>query len=243
LKIYSIIIVATISVTTLNAQNGRERIQNNVQVSQSKQALERDMKELGAFKQKIALFETAVNETNIEALADLQEEFIADMEREVDQLRSKKSAARREISQSSREVASERRELQDNREDSENGWGDYQDDQDDMARDRANKMDDQKDRMDDIKDALTLDKILENSEKVLAGFSSLDVNMIQDNPELMSKLSSLPGQFQKLLEADIQNTKKELEEDMKEKSEDRRETRDDIRERNEPTQRGGYQRR
>jgi len=111
LKIYSILFWATISVTTLNAQNGRERIQNNVQVSQSKKDLERDMKELGTYKIKVADFTKAIKSSNITDAAELKTEITADMNRELDQLAVKKGQARREISQSSREVGSERREM------------------------------------------------------------------------------------------------------------------------------------
>ncbi len=152
-----------------HSQNARERIQNNVQLSQSKQVLERDMKELELFKIKTAGFEAAVDTKDTTKLEELTTSIGLDMLREIEQLSVKKSQARREIRQSTAEIGAERREIQDNREDSENGWGDYDDDRNDMARDRANKMDDQKDRMDDIKDALTLDKILENAEKILAG--------------------------------------------------------------------------
>ena len=81
----AVILFALLFCNQVSAQNARERIRNNVQVSQSKNDLERDIKELAAYKMKVAAYEAAVDSSDTELALQLKAGIISDLDRELDQ--------------------------------------------------------------------------------------------------------------------------------------------------------------
>ena len=217
----------------LNAQNVKEAIQNSQQIAEGKKNLERDMKELEAFKIKTAALATAFDTKNMVKTNELKVSLVQDMIREVGQSKEKAMKAQKEISQSSQEVRSERREIRRDKEDSDRGRFDRKDDERDLARDKANARDDRRDRRDDIRDFQGQIDRAERQAKILAALK--DYNFSDDNVAIEQALMNkkMIMEFQEILQEDIAATQRELGEDVRESREDRRERRDDRNERNE----------
>ncbi|MEO1262919.1 MAG: hypothetical protein AAFZ15_29190 [Bacteroidota bacterium] len=217
----------------LNGQNAKERIQNRSQIAEGKKNLERDTRELAAFKAKTTAFETAFQNRNLELVRKLKMDLLTDMKREIEQGKVKAAQARREVAQSSAEVRSERREIRRNVEDSNTTRRDRQDDKRDMARDRINKADDKADRRDDIRDQKAIVERVEKQSKILQTLTAYTFSLEDGVLEKAIANKALIAEFTRTMEADIVATKQELGEDVRENREDRRETRDDRQERNE----------
>ena len=218
---------------TLQAQNVKEAIQNTKQITEGKKNLERDIKELEAFKVKITALSTAFEAKNPEKSNELKASIVKDMIREVGQSGEKAKKARMEIAQSSSEVRSERREIRRDREDSDRGRYDRRDDERDLARDKANARDDRRDRRDDIRD---FQEQIDRAERQAAILEKLkDYQFAYGSSEMEKAIAqkALLVEFQNSLQQDVVATQRELGEDVRESREDRRERRDDRNERNE----------
>ena len=218
---------------SLQGQNVKEAIQNTRQIAEGKKNLERDIKELEAFKVKIAALNTAFDARNVEKSNELKASILKDMIREVGQSGEKAKKARLEIAQSSSEVRSERREIRRDKEDSERGRYDRRDDERDLARDRANARDDRRDRRDDIRDFQAQVDRAERQADILKTIREYSFSFEESRLEKAVANKALLQDFQQILQEDIIATKRELGEDVRESREDRRERRDDRNERNE----------
>ncbi len=232
-RIVRIVVLVLFVVPPLQAQNAKEAMQNTKQIVEGKEALQRDMKELEAFKRKLTTFNSAFNGKNVKDVNTIKMQIVADMAREVQQSNIKAKNARRELSQSSAEVRSDRREIRRNKNDSDRGRYDRKDDDRDMARDRANSRDDRRDRRDDVRDleqqierAKRQEIIFNKVNQYSFGFGKSEMSMAETNKKLILE-------FVSLLNEDVEATKRELAEDNRERREDRRERRDDRQERNE----------
>ena len=238
LKNHFLLIVLVVSTFPLLAQNVKERVQNNVQIAEGKKNLERDTRELAAFKAKVVNFDAAFENRNLAEVGNLKLSILADMKREVEQSKVKAAKARKEIAQSSAEVRSDRRELKRDRKDSNSTRRDKRDDQKDMARDKANKRDDKRDRRDDIRDQKSIVDRLEKQSGILQKLTAYSFSFDAGALQTAAANKVLIGNFVQTMRADIVATKQELSEDMRENREDRRETRDDIKEHKEKNKRG-----
>ena len=226
-------VLAAFMCFALQGQNAKEAIQNTKQKAEGKMMLERDVKELEAFKAKIAAFDTAFEARNLEKTNELKASIVKDMVREVGQSGEKAKKARMEIAQSSAEVRSERREIRRDREDSDRGRYDRNDDERDLARDKANARDDRRDRRDDIGDFQKQIDRAERQAVILEKLKDYQFGFEASALEKAVAQKALLQEFQKNLEEDVVATKMELNEDIRESREDRRERRDDRNERNE----------
>ena len=222
-----------VSVMGLNAQNVKEAIQNSQQIAEGKKNLERDMKELEAFKIKVSALQAAFDTNNMDKTNELKVDLVKDMMREVGQSKEKAVKAQKEINQSSQEVRSERREIRRDKDDSDYGRYDRNDDEKDLARDRANARDDRRDRRDDIRDFQAQIDRAERQGKILATLKDYNFNGDNNTKEQAIMNKKMIEEFQGLLQQDIAATQRELNEDVRESREDRRERRDDRNERNE----------
>ncbi len=223
-----IIILVFFSHSFTYAQNAKEAIQNTKQIITGKKMLERDIKELQAFKIKLQLFNDAFEIKDIEKVASLKSSILLDMIREVEQSGEKAKMARREIAQSSAELRSDRRENRRNKEDSKKSRYDRRDDQKDEARDRANTRDDRRDKRDDKRD---FQQQIDRAEQQATILKALKTFNFSFDESLANK--KLITDFLATLQQDIEATKRELAEDKREQREDRRERRDDQNERSE----------
>ncbi|WP_160114668.1 hypothetical protein [Aquimarina sp. AU474] len=228
-----LLVLALLISCSANAQNAKEAIQNTKQITEGRRNLERDTKELQEIKLKITLFKKAFDEQNSVKTNALKQDIITDMYREVGQSQVKGKQARIEIAQSSAEIRSDRREVRRNRDDTNNSRYDRHDDKRDMARDQVNKRDDQRDRRDDIRD---FEAQIARAERQASILKTLKTFNFSFDSEMLKKSilhKKLIHEFVKILEDDIEATKRELAEDNRERREDRRERFDDRNERNE----------
>ncbi|NAS11484.1 hypothetical protein [Poritiphilus flavus] len=217
----------------LQGQNVKEAIQNSKQIAEGKKNLERDIKELEAFKAKLAVLDTAFETRNSERSNEVKANIVKDMIREVGQSGEKAKKARKEIAQSSAEVRSERREIREDREDSDHGGYDRRDDERDLARDKANARDDRRDRRDDIRDFQGQIDRAEKQASILEKLKEYSFSFEDADMEKAVAQKALLLEFKTSLEQDVEATKRELNEDIRESREDRRERRDDRNERDE----------
>jgi len=240
-KVYFLIITMSLLLNVQSfAQNQKERRQNNKQITEGKQNLERDTRELLDVKSKVKLFDNHFEAKELDKVNALQLKIIQDFRREVQQSEVKAVKARREVSQSSAEVRSERREIRDNKKDSERGRFDSKDDEKDMRRDRRNKRDDKRDRRDDKRDLEAQIERADEQKRILDGLTSFTFGFEGALLEKSIAQRALMEKFITTMEEDIVATKKELAEDNRERNEDRRERRDDRNERKERGKRGGF---
>ncbi|MFT4565394.1 MAG: hypothetical protein ACI9FN_000347 [Saprospiraceae bacterium] len=166
---FAILILLTLLNYESFAQNTKERIQNNNQISEGKKNFDRDTKEIAEVKVKVNLFNNQFEMKNLAEVKILKLKIIEDFRREVEQSEVKAVKARREIAQSSAEVRSDRRELQRDRNDSQRGRFDKEDDKKDMRRDKRNKRDDKRDRRDDKRDFEAQVERTEQQKTILSG--------------------------------------------------------------------------
>lgn len=228
-----ILILVFCTHTIAQAQNAKEAIQNTKQIITGKKMLERDIKELHAFKSKVQLFTISFEAKDTKEVASLTSSILLDMTREVEQSCKKAKMARKEIAQSSAEVRSDRRENRRNREDSERTRYDNHDDQKDEARDRANTRDDRRDKRDDKRDFQQQIHRAEQQTRILKTLKTFNFSFDESNFDKALANKKLIADFLTILQQDIEATKRELAEDKREQREDRRERRDDQNERNE----------
>ena len=218
----------------MTGRNALERTSDRVQVSQGKQMLERDQKELEAYRKKLADLENAFANNDVENMNALSAQLAGDMAREVGQSAEKAEQAKRELKASRSEVRSDRRELAGSRDDANTGFY-TDDDRNDLARDRANKMDDNMDSVRDAKDLQAIVARAERQQQILQSVKNVKFSFADGAATQASeKAKSQFKEFASLLEQDLAQTQKEIKEDRQEVREDRRETRDDVQESDEP---------
>ncbi|MFC5048494.1 hypothetical protein ACFSTE_08440 [Aquimarina hainanensis] len=228
----SIVITLMMLGATVQAQNGREAVQNRAQINQGKRDLDRDIRELEAFKVKMEVFNRSFDARDGK-INTLKADLLTDMAREVRQSEEKAKRARREIAQSSQEVRSERREVRDDVKDSNRGRYDHKDDKKDLARDRANTRDDKRDRKDDIRDFENQIKRADRQAVILKTMKTVNFSFDARGIEKSRVNRKLLNEFLETLRADVVATQREINEDKREGREDRRERKDDREERNE----------
>ena len=234
MKIKQLVVIGTVFLSlNLTAQNAKEVIQNTQQIAEGKKNLERDTKELEAFKLKTVALAAAFESKNVVKSNELKASLYQDMLRELAQSKEKAAKARREISQSSQEVRSERREIRRDKEDSDRGRYDRRDDERDLARDRVNAADDRRDRRDDMRDFQAQIDRAERQGKIVGAINAYTFSYEGAALEQATVNKNLIMEFQNLLQQDIVATQRELNEDIRESREDRRERRDDRNERKE----------
>ena len=235
MKLFTTILVLVVSFNTaINAQNIKEAVQNSKQIIEGKKNLERDSKELAAYKLKINAFNNAFKIRNLSKSNELKASILTDMIREVQQSGVKAKKARLEIAQSSAEIRSDRREIRRDKEDSKKGRFDSKDDKKDLNRDKANMRDDKRDRRDDIRDFEDQIKRAERQATILKSLKGYRFSYSTERLGEAEVNKKLLHEFLQTLQADIIATKKELNEDIRESREDSRERRDDRNEKNEP---------
>ncbi|MEO1255362.1 MAG: hypothetical protein AAFY41_10825, partial [Bacteroidota bacterium] len=139
-NIVSLFLIVFFVANAVNAQVRR----NTVEASQNQQALaaneaqlERDQKELVAFKAKLHQLKTAFEKKDPIAAAKVKEELLVAMQREIQQSENKIAQDKQEVKQSQSEIASSNRDLRRSRVDG--------------ATD-PNSRDDRRDRRDDQRD-------------------------------------------------------------------------------------------
>ena len=206
-----------------NAQNLRERQQNQQQIQTGKTVLVRDVAELQQLQDRLQQLNGARKANRTVEVQRLQNIIYQDLLREVQQGEAKVAAYQREVAQSQAEVRTEQREIRRNRRDSRRGW-DRADDRRDMIRDRNDRRDDQRDVRDDQQDRASAIARVNRQRTIVQTINT---------PAAIGKRRNLIQEFLQLMQADITDTRRELNEDYAEQQEDRRETRDDIRERRE----------
>lgn len=212
---------------------------NAVEASQNKQAmaanqaqLDRDLKELGAFKSKLVLFETALVNKDRLRVASLKTDLLTDMQREIQQSETKIAQDKREVSQSKSEAASSARETNRSRLDRATREGDIGDGRD-VRDDRRDKRGDQRDTRDDKND---LAQQVARTKRQKEIYATLKAFTFSFEPSLQGKVvanKALLQDFVATMETDIAATKAEIAEDKRESREDGKERREDRRERKE----------
>ncbi len=218
----------------MTGRNALERTGDRVQVSQGKQMLERDQKELEAYRTKLADLDNAFANNDVENLNALSAQLAGDMTREVGQSAEKAEQAKRELKASRSEVRSDRRELAVSRDDANTGVY-TDDDRNDLARDRANKFDDNVDSVRDAKDLQAIVARAEKQQQILQSVKSVKFSFADDAAaQASANAKNQFKEFASLMEQDLVQTQKEIKEDRQEVREDRRETRDDVWESDEP---------
>jgi len=218
----------------MTGRNAVERTGNRVQIAQGKQMLERDQKELEAYKKQMADLENAFANKDVEKLNTLSSQLAGDMAREVGQSAEKAEQAKRELRADRSEVRSDRRELAGSRDDANTGFY-TDDDRNDLAQDRVNKFDDNVDSVRDAKDLQAIVARAGRQQQILQSVKAAKFSFESEAAaEASAEAKSQYKEFAALMEQDFAQTKKEITEDRLEASEDRRETRDDVRESDEP---------
>lgn len=218
----------------MTGRNAVERTSDRVQISQGKEMLERDQKELEAYRKKLADLENAYANNDVENLNALSSQLAGDMTRELGQSAEKAEQAKRELKAGRSEVRSDRRELAGSRDDANTGFY-TDDDRNDLARDRANKFDDNMDSVRDAKDLQAIVARAERQQQIIQSVKSVKFSFADDAAaQASANAKSQFKEFASLMEQDLAQTQKEIKEDRQEVREDRRETRDDVRETDEP---------
>jgi hypothetical protein len=222
-----------VSATSIQAQVGRdvvERGSGRAQISQGKQAVERDRKEIESFAQHLGSLEQAIDGGD-SAKANQELSALSPLLRaEVEQGGAKAEAAKKEMGGSVSETGSNRRESRRSRDDS-NAFGRSDDDTADAARDSVNRVDDARDAADDKKDLEAIAQRTGRQQQIaqeVAGHP-LALDSEAGRQEATRQLGLLK-EFETLMRADLSATEQEITEDRREAGEDRRETRDDVRE-------------
>jgi hypothetical protein len=207
-------------------QNTKESAQNRSQIHTNKTNLQRDTRELEAFRTKKARLLEAIEIGDQKTVSLMKQDVLTMMEQEVQQAKAKMRQSNREVSQSKQEVRSDRREIRRDRADISTSRNDKRDDARDLRRDRVNKRDDKRDVRDDRRDR---NQVVARSDRQSEILQTLTAKGLTGTPEDIA----LINEFESLMEKDINATSIELKEDRGEMREDSRERRDDRRERRE----------
>jgi len=234
LSIFTSILALFLFQNSLSAQrNIKERAVDRHQIKKGAINLERDVKELDAFKAKIVAFKTAFENGNKDRLRNLKLEILGDMEREIRQTEAKLAQAKVEVKQSKSEVRSDNREIRNDRKDLKRGGDPIRDDVKDLARDKHDRRDDVRDLRDDVNDVDGLQRRLTNQQRLYTALKAVTFSRGATRGEKVAANKALISDFVLTMQNDIKATKREIGEDIGELKEDRKETRDDRRERNE----------
>jgi hypothetical protein len=207
-------------------QNTKESAQNRSQVHTNQTNLQRDVRELEAFRMKKERLLEAIQIGDQATARLMKQDVLALMKEEVQQAEVKMRQSNREIGQSKQEVRSDRREIRRDRADLATSQNDRRDDVRDLRRDRVNKRDDKGDVRDDRRDRNQVAVRSGRQSEILQTFTAGGIAGTPGDIALLNE-------FESLMEKDIQATKMELKEDRGEMREDSRERRDDRRERRE----------
>ena len=219
----------------VHAQRGRNAIearQNQQALATNEAQLERDVKELAAYKVKLVEFETAYANRNVAKATAIKTALTNDMQREIEQSERKIAQDQQEVAQSKSEVAASKRESRRSRIDLRTIDNDRKDARD-VRDDRRDRRDDQRDAMDDKAD---LEQQIVRTKRQKQIYATLQAFTFSFEPTLQEKAmanKALLQEFVVTMESDIAATKVEIAEDKREAAEDLRERREDRRERGE----------
>ena len=198
--------------TQIQAQvvrNKLERADDRRDLVVDKAQLERDIKEVAAFKADLANIETAWKAGDANKVNAIKNQLVASMKREIEQSENKLKQDKHEVKESNSEIRSDNREIR---------------------RDR----DDIRDRNDDVRDANAQAARLANQKQIYETLKAYHfANLGTASNEEARNKKALMNAFLVTMENDLKATRAELGEDVGELREDRRETRDDRRERRE----------
>lgn len=203
-----------------------ERRQDKKQIEETQKLLERDQKELQEFQEIVSRFSVAAEAQNPEKLQAVLPEVFAAMKRELEQAKERAEQAKKEMQQSSRELRSERRDVRRDRDDVDENLDNAEAAQ---LRDALNRGDDRRDRKDDKEDLQAIGSRAQRQGEILTELSASKPLEAEDPAAVLAQFGNLLGEFQKLMVADLQANREEIEEDAQELKEDRRETRSDRR--------------
>ena len=104
MRTVAILFLLTILCESVWAQNTRERIQNQAQITRGKKNLERNQKELQAFQAKMVQFKEAYENEDAAQVNQLKAQLIGDMKREIQQTKVKLEQAKREDRRERRDI-------------------------------------------------------------------------------------------------------------------------------------------
>ena len=225
--------LAGITVEAQAVRNAMEAKTNRKEVMIDEKTIERDKKEHVEFMGKLKGFEEAFKAKDEIRLQNLKNAILKDMQREVNQGLNKMAAARREIGSSRSELESEKREVRRDRRELRRDPDVGMDDERDLARDRVNRRDDRRDLADDRRDAEKRMELHNRQKYILNIIRNYNFRFEGELSEKTVVNKALLTEFARLMEQDIAESIKELNEDRREIREDRRERRDDRKERNE----------
>jgi len=219
----------------LSAQVFRDRLEKrntHHEIRIAKKHLERDPLEIGEFKNSIKDFKIAYLSGDEDGLNMAKSNLVVQMDREIDQSRSKAHDGSQELRRSNRELQGAHQDLDQSHADLAFGLGKRWDARRDLRDDRRDRRDELRDVEDDRQDLAVLEKRLLMQEKIRDRFvnqtmitATRDINNV---PEVV-----MLGNFLQTMEEDLLWTEEELKEDKKELREDRQELREDRRERRE----------
>ena len=225
--------------TQIQAQvvrNKLERADDRRDLVVDKAQLERDIKEVAAFKADLANIETAWKAGDANKVNAIKNQLVASMKREIEQSENKLKQDKHEVKESNSEIRSDNREIRRDRDDirDRNDGPDRRDDARDLARDKVDRRDDVRDRNDDVRDANAQAARLANQKQIYETLKAYHfANLGTASNEEARNKKALMNAFLVTMENDLKATRAELGEDVGELREDRRETRDDRRERRE----------
>ncbi|MEM8892214.1 MAG: hypothetical protein AAGD28_29815 [Bacteroidota bacterium] len=219
----------------LQAQRGRNAVeasQNQKALAANEAQLERDVKELAAYKTVLAEFERAFAGRNGSKVIALKSELTSMMEREIEQSERKIAQDKQELAQSKSELASSNRETRRSRRDLRTPDNDRKDTRD-LRDDRRDKRDDQRDAMDDKADLEAQIARTARQKQMYAKLQAFNFSFEASLREKAMANKALFQEFAETMERDIAATQVEIAEDRREAAEDRRERIEDRRERGE----------
>jgi hypothetical protein len=225
--------------TQIEAQvvrNHVERADDRRDLAVDKAQLERDIKEVAAFKADMASIQTAWKAGDVNQVNASKNQLVASMKREIEQSENKLKQDKHEVKESNSEIRSDNREIQRDRNDTRarNDGPDRRDDARDLARDKGDRRDDVRDRNDDVRDANAQAARLTNQKRIYGILKAYNfANLGEASKEEAATKRAMIKEFLVTMENDLAATQREIGEDKGELREDRRETRDDKQERRE----------
>ena len=210
-------------------RNVGEASQNQQAMATNQAQLDRDTRELAAFKAKLSQLEVVFASLEMPRVALLKADLLTDMQREIEQSERKIAQDQRELAQSRSEVNSSARETNRSRYDRATPDNDLKDGRD-VRDDRRDKRDDQRDARDDRSD---LERQIARSKRQKEIYAVLRAFTFSAEPSMREKAMAniaLLHEFASTMEMDIAATTAEIQEDKRESKEDAKERREDRRE-------------
>ena len=226
------IIILILLSGTADAQvvrNAVEAADNQEAIRIGQAQLERDIAELDEFRSKLAAFEIAFQNRDVEQARILKIDIVSDMQREINQSERKISQDRDEVRESTSERNASNREVRRSQRDvADNGSATSQEVRR-LRDDRRDRRDDQRDLNDDKSDLENQIARTARQKFILNSLKAVNFSFDLSIREQVIANKRLIHEFVQTMEADITATRIELSEDNGEVREDRRERREDRR--------------